>query len=169
MNSKKDQNNPKFSRVYTWFFPIWWSSVPSLHWTPDTKCLALILYRHTPLYLNLLPFYTLKVCDGLLSSNFYQHYLSTAFVHLMSLCCTLVILTIILNFSFWLYFTKYKILNLNLNYKSIVPRKISSLKLDPDLHTNFSRGRSGGLVFPSLSEFSTVDCDPHIQRLWHSQ
>ena len=31
----------------------------------------------------------------------------------------------------------------------------------PDLHTNFSRGRSGGLVFPSLSEFSTVYCDPH--------
>ena len=30
----------------------------------------------------------------------------------------------------------------------------------PDLHTNFSRGRSGGLVFPSLSEFSTVYCDP---------
>ena len=26
----------------------------------------------------------------------------------------------------------------------------------PDLHTHFSRGRSGGLVFPSLSEFSTV-------------
>ena len=26
-----------------------------------------------------------------------------------------------------------------------------------------------GLVFPSLSEFSTVYCDPHIQRLWHSQ
>ena len=34
---------------------------------------------------------------------------------------------------------------------------------------NFSRGRSGGLVFPSLSEFSTVYCDPHSQRLWHSQ
>ena len=31
----------------------------------------------------------------------------------------------------------------------------------PDLHTDFSRGRSGGLVFPSLSEFSTVNCDPH--------
>jgi len=31
----------------------------------------------------------------------------------------------------------------------------------PDLHTHFSRGRSGGLVFPSLSEFSTVCCDPH--------
>ena len=28
----------------------------------------------------------------------------------------------------------------------------------PDLHTDFSRGRSGGLVFPSLSEFSTVYC-----------
>ena len=26
----------------------------------------------------------------------------------------------------------------------------------PDLHTGFSRGRSGGLVFPSLSEFPTV-------------
>ena len=25
-----------------------------------------------------------------------------------------------------------------------------------DLHTGFSRGRSGGLVFPSLEEFSTV-------------
>ena len=30
----------------------------------------------------------------------------------------------------------------------------------PDLHISFSRGRSGGLVFPSLSEFSTVYCDP---------
>ena len=37
------------------------------------------------------------------------------------------------------------------------------------LHTDFSRGRSGGLVFPSLEEFSTVCCDPHSQRLWHSQ
>ena len=31
----------------------------------------------------------------------------------------------------------------------------------PDLHIDFSRGRSCGLVFPSLSEFSTVCCDPH--------
>ena len=31
----------------------------------------------------------------------------------------------------------------------------------PDLHIDFSRGRSGGLVFPSLEEFSTVYCDPH--------
>jgi len=31
----------------------------------------------------------------------------------------------------------------------------------PDLHIGFSRGMSGGLVFPSLSEFSTVYCDPH--------
>ena len=33
----------------------------------------------------------------------------------------------------------------------------------------FPRSRSGGLVFPSLSEFSTVYCDPHSQRLWCSQ
>ena len=32
--------------------------------------------------------------------------------------------------------------------------------LFPDLHIGFSRGRSGGLVFLSLSEFSTVYCDP---------
>ena len=31
----------------------------------------------------------------------------------------------------------------------------------PDLHIGFSRGRLGGLVFPSLSEFSTLYCDPH--------
>ena len=30
-----------------------------------------------------------------------------------------------------------------------------------DLHTDFSGGRSGGLVLPSLEEFSTVCCDPH--------
>ena len=27
---------------------------------------------------------------------------------------------------------------------------------------------SGGLVFPSLLEFSIVCCDPHTQKLWHS-
>ena len=36
-------------------------------------------------------------------------------------------------------------------------------------YIGFSRGRLGGLVFSSLSEFSTVYCDPHSQRLWHSQ
>ena len=37
------------------------------------------------------------------------------------------------------------------------------------MHTGFSRGRSCGLVVPSLSEFSAVYCDPHNQSLWHSQ
>ena len=46
---------------------------------------------------------------------------------------------------------------------------MSSSLLLPDLPIGFSRGRSGGLVFPSLSEFSTVYCDPQSQRLWHSQ
>ena len=32
-----------------------------------------------------------------------------------------------------------------------------------DLHTDFSGGRSDGLVFPSLEEFSTVCCDVHSQ------
>ena len=35
----------------------------------------------------------------------------------------------------------------------------------PDLHTGFSRVRSGGLLFPSLSAFSTVYCDSHSWRL----
>ena len=33
------------------------------------------------------------------------------------------------------------------------------------MHTDFLRGRSGGLVVPSLEEFSTVYFDPHNQRL----
>ena len=32
-----------------------------------------------------------------------------------------------------------------------------------DLHIDFSRGRSGGLVFLSLSELSTVYCDPAVK------
>ena len=39
----------------------------------------------------------------------------------------------------------------------------------PERLTDFSRCRSGGLVFPSLEEFSIVCCDPHSQRLWCSQ
>ena len=51
--------------------------------------------------------------------------------------------------------------------QSVVPCPV--LTVLPDLHTGFSRDTSGGLVFPSLEEFSTVYCDPHSQRLWHSQ
>ena len=46
--------------------------------------------------------------------------------------------------------------------QSVVPCPVLLLL---DLHTDFSRGRSGGLVCPSLEEFSTVCCDPHSQRL----
>ena len=31
----------------------------------------------------------------------------------------------------------------------------------PEIHTDFLRGRSSGLVFSSLEEFSTVWCDPY--------
>jgi len=48
--------------------------------------------------------------------------------------------------------------------QSVVPCPI--LTVASCLHTDFSRGWSGGLVFPSLSEFSTVCCIPHSQRLW---
>ena len=32
-----------------------------------------------------------------------------------------------------------------------------------DLHRGFSRGRSAALVFPSISEFPNVYCNPHSQ------
>ena len=47
-------------------------------------------------------------------------------------------------------------------YQSVVPCPVL---LFLDLYTDFSGGRSGGLVFPSLSEFPTVCCDLHSQRL----
>ena len=46
--------------------------------------------------------------------------------------------------------------------QSVVPCPVLLLL---NLHTDFSGGRSGGLVFPSLEEFSTVCCDLHSQRL----
>ena len=47
------------------------------------------------------------------------------------------------------------------SYLEPVCCSMSSSNLLPDLNTGFSRGRLGGLVFPSLSEFSTMYCDPH--------
>ena len=46
--------------------------------------------------------------------------------------------------------------------QSIVPCPVLLL-LDP--HTSFRGDKKGGLVFPSLEEFSTVCCGPHSQRL----
>ena len=51
--------------------------------------------------------------------------------------------------------------------QSVVPCPVLTVASWPAYR--FPRGRSGGLVFPSLSEFSTVYCDPHSQRFWHSQ
>ena len=41
--------------------------------------------------------------------------------------------------------------------QSVVPCPVQLLV--PDLHIGFSGGRLGGMVFPSLSEFSTVYCE----------
>ena len=51
--------------------------------------------------------------------------------------------------------------------QSVVPCPVLTVASWPEYR--FSRGRPGGLVFPSLEEFSTVYCDSHSQRLWHSQ
>ena len=50
--------------------------------------------------------------------------------------------------------------------QSVVPCPVLTVASWPAY--NYSRGRSDGLVFPSL-EFSTVYCDPHSQSLWLSQ
>ena len=51
--------------------------------------------------------------------------------------------------------------------QSVVPCPVLTVACWPA--SDFSGSRSGDLVFASLSEFSTVCCDPHSQRLWHSQ
>ena len=51
--------------------------------------------------------------------------------------------------------------------QSVVPCPVLTVAFWPAYR--FLKRRSGGLVFPSLSEFSTVCRDPHGQRLWHSQ
>jgi len=50
--------------------------------------------------------------------------------------------------------------------KSVVPCPVLTVAFWPAYR--FLRSRSGSLVFPSL-KFSTVCCDPHSQRIWHSQ
>ena len=51
--------------------------------------------------------------------------------------------------------------------QSVVPWPVLTVASWP-AH-RFLKRQAGGLVLPSLSEFSTVYCDPHSQRLWHSQ
>ena len=46
--------------------------------------------------------------------------------------------------------------------QSVVPCPVLTVASWPAYR--FLKGRLGGLVFPSLSEFSTVYCDPHSQK-----
>ena len=54
-----------------------------------------------------------------------------------------------------------------IHYKSVFPCPVLTVTSWPAYI--YLRGRSGGLVFPSLEEFSTVCCDLHIQSLWRNQ
>ena len=49
--------------------------------------------------------------------------------------------------------------------QSVVPYPVLTVLLLLDLHTGFAGGCSGGLVFLSLEEFSTVCCYLYSQRL----
>ena len=51
--------------------------------------------------------------------------------------------------------------------QSILPCPVLTVASWPA--SDFPGGRSDGLVFPSLEEFSTVCCTPHSQRIWHNQ
>ena len=57
--------------------------------------------------------------------------------------------------------TKYSFTLFLIWNQSVVPCPVPTVV--PDQHIGFSRGRSGGLVFPSLSQFSTVCGDPQSQ------
>jgi len=50
-------------------------------------------------------------------------------------------------------------------YQSVVPCPVLTVASWPDLHTDFSGGRSGGLVFPPLSEFSGLLWSTHSKAL----
>ena len=58
--------------------------------------------------------------------------------------------------------TPFPILN-----QSVVPCLVLTVASWPAYR--FLKRQVGGLVSPSLEEFSTVSCDPCSQRLWHSQ
>ena len=64
--------------------------------------------------------------------------------------------------NIWPWHTPFPIWN-----QSVVPCPVLTVASWPAYR--FPKGRSGGLVCPSLSEFSTVYCDPHSQRLWYNQ
>ena len=51
--------------------------------------------------------------------------------------------------------------------QSVVPCSVRTVASWPAYR--FLKRQTRWLVFPSLSEFSTVYWDPHSQRLWHSQ
>ena len=51
--------------------------------------------------------------------------------------------------------------------QSVVPRPVLTVASWPAYRFLRRQVRWSGI--PSLSEFSTVYCDPHSQRLWHSQ
>ena len=57
--------------------------------------------------------------------------------------------------------TPFPILN-----QSVVPWPVLTVASWPAYR--FLKRQVSGLVFPSFSEFSTVYCDPHSQKLWHS-
>ena len=59
--------------------------------------------------------------------------------------------------------TKYSLDALLFLYGTSLLFHIHVQLVPPDLHTDFSGGRSGVLLFPSLSEFSTVYCDPAVK------
>ena len=73
-------------------------------------------------------------------------------------CCFLT--CVLVSFFLFFFFKFYFIFKLY-----IIVLVLPNIKMNPPQ----VRGRSGGLIFPSLLEFSTVYCDPHSQMLWHSQ
>ena len=148
-------------------------------WSDGTRCRDLSF-----LNLNFKPAFTLSSFTFIMrlfssSSLSAIRVVSSAYLRLLIFLLAILIPTCVSSSSaFLMMYSAYKLNKQGDNIQpwhtpfpiwnqSVVPYPLYLLL--PDLHIGFSRGRSGGLVFPSLEEFSTVCCDPHGKMLWRSQ
>ena len=127
----------------------WWDQIP---WSSFSECWALSQLSHSPLSLSL---------RGSFSSSSLSAISEVSSAYLMLLIFLLAILIPVCALSSPVFLMMYSAFKLNkqgdniqpwctpfliLN-KSVVPRPVL-----PDLHTDFSRGRSGGLIFICQNE-----------------
>ena len=146
----------------------WWDQMP---WSSFSECWALSQHFPSPLSLSsrgfLVPLYFLiRVV-----SSAYLRWLIFLLAILIPACVSSSPLFLMMYSAYKLnkhsdniqpWCTHFPIWN-----QSVVPCPVLTVASWPAY--TFLKRQVWWLVFPSLSEFSTVYCDPHSQRLCHSQ